>query len=765
MLAVEPPPDKALPIPSSERIVKYRSRVSPARWERVVKEALERLRVVKGVIGRPDGTSQRSSLMELAPGVHWSTYLQWRRKHLGREGPEWERLIDTRVPPTPPPIPDTVRVFAIALRTVQPTLSMDAARQHLTRQFGESGRLSNSSLGKIWKEAGLNCKSGDASRFERVQKFNGGGGLAMIGAAVYESGVPLAMAKAAIEAAASVAEAQSSDGLPEQAPVRGPGGRFSADFNQAVREGIEPGDADSRWDSDTQKRNRRRLQELSVLALRPETMAQRLVSIGLVPLVTERRGFDGMEGLRANWTATMGYQAYQPATLDKTLAELALLNVGDALWAKHGELWSETATTWSEGGPAWRQMVRYVDVTTDPYWTKRYAASGKVSRVGKVMPCLSRVAVMGGPGVPLLMKTVAGAVSLKKLLIEAMNDTGGLGGPGDLARITVVDAEAGGSVPLLTELTKLSGHRFITVLKGMIAKNLVIEETGDWQPYRENDHVREGIVVLRGKSAPKGGLKLRVVEMERVQSRNPQRTLFATNPGVSELSTADIADIYLSRWPNQEGVFREARNGAGLDRSHGYGGEYVTHVAFETKFEQAKGRLARASNNVNQAKESLGRIEEMTASVTEEQSVAAQEALKQAQAKLRESEKALVQAENDHTRQQTMPKEIFQRDTTRENIATSLTMMVMLLLEWVLRNYFGNVRMELRTFLEFFLYCPTEVLTNHRRALYRIESTGLKPDKAELLHAACKEISARKIRRPDGRLLVFEAVDKSGHEP
>lgn len=765
MLALETFQDKALSIPSTERVIKFRDRVSAARWDRVVREAFERLRVVQGVMGRSEGTSQRSCLMKIAPGVHWSTYLQWRRKHRTREGPEWERLIDTRVPPTPPPIPDTVRVVAISLRSVQPTMSMDTAREHLMRQFGESGRLSNSSLGKIWRSAGLTCTGGDASRFERVQKFNGGGGLALIGAAAYESGVPLAMAEAALESATAVAGAQCTDGVPEPTAVRGPGGRFTADFNRAMREGVEAGDADSRWDSDGQKRDRRKLGDLSVLALHPQTMAQRLVSIGIVPLVTERRGLDGMEGLRAGWTATLGYQAYQPATLDKTLAELALLDVGDALWARHGELWSKTATAWSQGGPVWRQVVRYVDVTTDPYWTKRYAASGKVSRVGTVMPCLSRVAVMGGPGVPLLMRTAAGAVSLKKLLIEAMTDTGGLGGPGDLARITVVDAEVGGSAPLLTELSKLPGHRFITVLKGMIAKNLVLEEAGDWQPYREHDRVREGVVVLRGKSAPAGGLKLRVVEMERVHSRNPQRTLFATNPGPSELSTADIADIYLSRWPNQEGIFREARNGAGLDRSHGYGGEYVTHVAFETKFEAAEGRLARANESVNQAKERLGRIQEMTKSVTKEQSVAAREALKQAEAKLRETKNALVQAEKDHTRQQTMPKEIFQRDTTRENIATSLTMMVMLLLEWVLRNYFGNAKMELRTFLEFFLYCPTEVRTDHRRALYRIESGGLKPDKVDLLVSACKEISARKITRPDGRLLVFEAVDKLGHDP
>ncbi len=88
----------------------------------------------------------------------------------------------------------------------------------------------------------------------------------------------------------------------------------------------------------------------------------------------------------------------------------------------------------------------------DPYWTQRYASSGKVTRLGRVMPCLSRVAVTGGPAVPLLVETTAGTVSLKKALtgvLKAVEDAAGLG---EIRRVTLEDAEAA-TAGLLTALS------------------------------------------------------------------------------------------------------------------------------------------------------------------------------------------------------------------------------------------------------------------------------------------------------------------------
>jgi hypothetical protein len=190
----------------------------------------------------------------------------------------------------------------------------------------------------------------------------------------------------------------------------------------------------------------------------------------------------------------------------------------------------------------------------------------------------------------------------------------------------------------------------------------------------------------------------------------------------------------------------------------------VTHVALPTKLEEAEGRVSRAEQQSQVAANRLTQAQALKGSVEKDQRPAAREAVRQAEKQVRETAKAVTKAEQAKAALDTMPREIFKRDTTRENVATSLTMMVMLLVEWVLREYLGDVKMELRTFLELFLYAPTEVRTRAYRILYRLETANLTTERADQLRRACAEITRRKLRR-DGRLLIFEAVDRLGQSP
>ncbi|MFT7622386.1 MAG: hypothetical protein ACI9WU_001559 [Myxococcota bacterium] len=106
--------------------------------------------------------------------------------------------------------------------------------------------------------------------------------------------------------------------------------------------------------------------------------------MGVSPLLSERRGFDCLDGTSGEWLSLLGGVAYMPVTLDKALAELALLDVGDALWAAHASQWHRISSSWSVGGPDWLRTVLYVDGTADPYWTRAFARSGKVSKTGRV---------------------------------------------------------------------------------------------------------------------------------------------------------------------------------------------------------------------------------------------------------------------------------------------------------------------------------------------------------------------------------------------
>lgn len=745
--------------PQGERAVRLRSKMSPERWEREVEDAQWRLRVVRHVERR--GCKQHgvraARLREIAPDVPWPTFCYWRHLVAVREGPEWERLLDTRIPPPVPKIDPEVKRAAARLRRVDPTMPPEEARRHLIEDFGKRGNLSDPSLYRTWRSENLtNPEAGDPRRFERVVRYSGGAALALIGAAAAESGVPEALAQAALRAGRDRADEQSEPPPADPHPGRDQG-RFTAAYNQAVRQGVEGGKRDARWDPEAAKRDRRDLGAMSVLALAPETLGQRLLTMGMVPLVTSQRGFDGMDAPRAHWLKVLGWRAYRPATLDKTLAELGTLGVDEVVWDAHGELWSEKAREWAQDGPAWLALARYLDITADPHWTRYFARSGKVSRTGRVQPCLQRAMLTAGPGIPLWASTVAGTQDLKKI-IERMLEDEVNGGPaeekGELQRITVIDAE--GAVPaLLTKMAALPHHRFVTVIKGQTLKGAAITEQGLWLPYRGRDLVCEAQVVLRS------GLKLRGVIMERPGTRSSQRTLFVTDALATELETTEVADVYLSRWPNQEGIFRGARHGAGLEHSQGFSGEFVTHVALAKKQDTAKKRVERTERELKAARSHTVDTE-ILKMVTEDPQLGevAVKAAKQAGQKAREAEKRHQAAVEEKQHQDSVPEKIFQRDTTRENIATALKLSIMLLAEWVLREYFGGLmKIELETFLNYFLYLPVEVRTSWHKVHHRIDTTDLASGKKEWLHKACLTINQRDIRR-FGRKLTFEVWER-----
>ena len=82
-----------------------------------------------------------------------------------------------------------------------------------------------------------------------------------------------------------------------------------------------------------------------MLQVSEATLARKLLAIGMTPLLTERRGFDGLAG----------------------------------------------------PSDAWLRTAVHIDGTADPYCTRRFAKSGPVSRVGRVMPYVTRMALRSRP--------------------------------------------------------------------------------------------------------------------------------------------------------------------------------------------------------------------------------------------------------------------------------------------------------------------------------------------------------------------------------
>jgi hypothetical protein len=116
------------------------------------------------------------------------------------------------------------------------------------------------------------------------------------------------------------------------------------------------------------------------------------------------------------------------------------------------------------------------------------------------------------------------------------------------------------------------------VLKGPNARGKELEDAGEPQLFRERDQLRDGTLTLMDHKSHEE-FEIRAIEITRPDSRNPIVYFFITNVSEEVFKAPEIAEAYLGRWPNQENVIRELRQGAGFNHSHGYGRVAVSNVA------------------------------------------------------------------------------------------------------------------------------------------------------------------------------------------
>jgi hypothetical protein len=745
-------------------------------WEFTVEKARERAALVESVLQfrETEGVSLRVAVGQLAPALPWSTWLNWRRKSDRLGGPAWERQLDGRLPPSHAVSP-MVQGAVQALRGVDREMSTSQARAHLVKQFGVAGAVSDSVLRDIWAKAGLanprgpRRRSGDSEApvagavggpapsregaDEVVERFGGGAGLALVFAADVETGAMTRLATA-IQGVAENAPAFQGP-VRDECDERDERGRFTPEYNALWRADVPPGEADARWTTDARKATWHDVSMLRALECSVETLSGRLFAMGATPLVTSRRGFDGLAGPAGDWLGVTGRTPYMPATLDKTLAELGLLGADDVLWDAHAAHWSRLTAPWSRPGPAWIESIAYIDGTADPYWTHAYAKSGKVSRVGRVMPCISRVAVNSGAGVPLLVTTHTGAMPLKRALGPLLDRLRKAIGPDAAAdRLTVVDSEAGNAT-LLWELHDQHDLFFITVIKGNVLKGATVSESGPWSPYRERDELCESLVSLASPAVPGGAIQFRAVQMRRRDGRQPKVTLFATNASKEDITTQDIAAIYLARWPRQEQLFRDARNGGGLNRSFGYGRDSVIHLALAPKKAKAAAGMAAAEKRLKAAEATLQRL---SLAMKDAPPETRQEVLAIAKRAVADATKVTTQRTQRVADVAALPTDIQERDTCRDAVMTCLKVTVLLLLEYVLKEYFGGLAAEWRTYIEELVALPVTVRTSKTTRLIQIHKNPRQPERMKQLQAAMAEINRRSLQTGKHKLR-FELAD------
>ena len=790
------------------------------RWAKAAVEARRRAAILDDVFARHAAGGSLHSAVKLAVDrTLWPTFCNWKRKHLHGEGVGWERLVDRRQPPSGR-FSSGLREAAEQLRRTNASISCDAARVVLRALHGTAGDVSDTWLLRVWAGAGLSQPAGAAPGVakaraatavpvaavsnarvmqvpadEEVEVLHGGAGLALLAAADTETLASAMLARCVVfagdwlklrdKSTDSVASVDDAD--------RDDHGRFTAAYNARHRQNVADGVADARWSTDDKKAAARSLKTLDILDISEAAVQRKLLAMAVSSMLTEQRGFDGLSGPAGHWLAALGGVAYMPATLDKALTELGLLGIEGALWQTHAATWHLICKRWQVPTTGWQHTALYVDGTADPFWTQRYAKSGKVSRVGRVMPCLSKVAINGGAGVPLLIESHAGAVSMAKRLQPMLATLRQAVGPeACVHRLTVVDSECG-TAPTMWAMSADPNTIFITVLKGAVLKGARFDSEGPWLRYRDRDEIREIMVeigtadaAVDAKAAPEAAsksarkvtpkaaekaaekaakaaakkaaqlpvLRLRCVQMRRESHRHPHQTTFVTNDMKGLLATSEVANEYLRRWPCQEQTFRDGRDGIGLERSHGFGGGSVAHVAIVEKREIASKAKARAVEKLESARQMHAELAAVPAAA---KAGPEKRALAEAKRKVTLAEKKDAQTEAAQQKLATTPDDIWARDTGRDSIMTCLKVMLIGLLEFTLREYFDNTTMNWRGFIETILPLAVTVRTSETRRLYQVEPNARQPERMAQLAAALRRINQRKLSR-DGRLLVFEML-------
>lgn len=249
--------------------------------------------------------------------------------------------------------------------------------------------------------------------------------------------------------------------------------------------------------------------------------------------------------------------------------------------------------------------------------------------------------------------------------------------------------------------------------------------------------------------------------MRRADSRHPHTTLFVTNLHEDDVSAGQVADHYLARWPRQEQIFRKARNGGGLNRSHGYGGGYVANVALVSKLEKIGRSVQHAQTKHERAQ--VTRTELAKALVSAPADVR-RRGMALADKEVGATAAVLSLRQEQRARLQTLPTQIYERDTGRDSLMTCIKLTVMALLEFVLKEYFGGAAMEWRTFIEQLVTLPVTMRSSKERCVYLLHDNPRHPDLMASLAVAVAEINRRKLRRGK-QLLVFEILRMPARGP
>ncbi len=773
--------------PKDSRVIHIWERLSPEARENRLNQAISRLEAIKALEERRGKKSERSATADVNAGVDRTTVRRWRERYerLGFDG-----LIDLRTAPCNL-MPEEIRITICTIRRENPHIGTEAVVSHLKEHH--NFKTSETTVTKVLRKHGLNRHSGP----QKVSSGSGEkrlelGGMKFPEAACVETDYVGSLARAVMAHAEDLPIPEVSH-VPDTSG-RDEFGRFLPEYNKRYRkrpeDTISPGFA-----SILEKREGMNPERLEISRMKEAVIERKLLGLPVSPMIGGGR-WDGMRVSRADkFLEEMCGYPYMPATLDRFSRELKYAGVANTLWEVHARFWFAESSGW---GDEQVSVVLYTDGTAKPVRTKLFSRSAKVSQVGRIMPGLDAVAFHTGYGVPLWMLTHSGRASLVKVVPEAINRLNDICGSSSVGRLPVTDADAN-SVPFLKGLEQGDPSRArVTRLREDWVESKRIFNRTNCRAYRNGDRVRMGVADFNDPDGEK--FRMRVAEVER---RSPNKVTYLGAGMIlndSDRTPADLADLCFNRWPEQEADFRAVNQATGFKDVHGYGKQLADNISVVTepdelsrKIRTAKERLIRQQNEiktceqkVSDEKRILGRrvrrqktirhhiearmipghpVTPSLRKLVNEQYVLSDEVAQRTErlSKCRQRYEE-ISARTDKTqsglrgyrkkeKKLSSRRKIFAHDVELDSLFSLLKVGLSLMVTYVLREYFGNARMDVLTFLERVITLPARLRVTPDLEILTFEYNRRDPDVMVLIEKYSETINSRGLRTRSERKL------------
>jgi hypothetical protein len=575
--------------PTLPRLAVVKSRISAESWEARVEAARRDVAVLELIAARVEAGAALDEAIRLEVPKsrrswvirHWGSY--------GREG--FEGLIDERVPREPRLAKESGPLIEAA-REANPKVTVDEVLNILQRQKVQVLPSASTIKTHFARVDGRRryAKEKERTAGEVIELALAGGELMQ--AAELETGAIGALTSE-VQALAEEAKEASEGREPElDRAHRDDRGHFTVTYNRKRRRkrGVEIA---GYLRTAAEKAEGRVPSWPRFVHERRETLEPKLAMLTYAPLVSGTKGWDALRATDAAGLQPLTGFAYMPSTLAKMTSALAISGAGPRLLEAVGKNWHRVAEEkWKEPGA---MAALYVDNQIKAVWSSLFTQSGKVSRLNRVMPCITNTFVQTGAGTPLLASVQSGTAPLAPQLVELVKKAEETL-DGEVRRAVVIDAE-GSTFDILEAFTK-EGRVIVTPLRPARAPSLQLEYSRGsyFRPYRENDELRIASAILTHKTT---GRSLEVgALLVRREHRESDTVLLTTGLSLG-MEGRDLADLYFARWPIQENSFKEWA-AVGLDQHRGNSGRMVANIAVVTELERLESRAKAEKEELRQ---------------------------------------------------------------------------------------------------------------------------------------------------------------------